>query len=144
MKIFLTILLVLVAAGLVYASYLLEQRRKKYINGINAFKEKSRLFDGEVLDCTRESGSRAVILRFRDEEQRKTIVHRYMFSRRRYAKGERVKLYYREENDTVCVEGDNPFSSKAFMCALGSAACILVAAAAVFAVGYIIRSLFLQ
>lgn len=123
MKIFLIILIAAAAAGLVFLSRRLDLRRRKYINGVKKFAAENPRFDGIVMDCTKEK-PRAVIVRFRDEAQKKTIVHRYMFSRKRYKKDAPVTLFYDETNDTVCVEGDNPFVHKAMLCAVGSALCI--------------------
>ena len=134
LRIFLTIILILLLLGavpiLIRLSGQLEERRKKYINGINNFISGSREFTGTVLGKMkgREKG---VIIQFRDEEQRKTIVHRYLFSHKRYRRGAVVRLYYREDNDSMCVISDNPFAFKAFWCAAGYAACILGAALSV-------------
>lgn len=139
MKILIIIILAAISAGMIYFALCLEQRRKKYINGLKKFAEESRRFEGTVMNCTNEK-PRAVILHFRDEEQKKTIVHRYMFSRKHYAKNAPVTLYYNEQNDSVCVEGDNPFVYKAMLCAVGSALCtvsvpLVLAAAVMVAVG---------
>ena len=131
LKIFLTIILILLLLGiaptLIRISGRLEERRKKYINGINNFISESREFTGTVLGRMK-GGEKGVIIQFRDEEQRRTIVHRYLFSHKRYRRGTVVRLYYREDNDSMCVVSDNPFSFKAFWCAAGYAACIFGAA----------------
>ena len=127
MKIILTFILIsmLIAAApmLIRISGRLEERRKKYINGINNFISESREFTGTVLGRMK-GGEKGVIIQFRDEEQHKTIVHRYLFSHKRYRRGTVVRLYYREDNDSMCVISDNPFAFKAFWCAAGYAACI--------------------
>lgn len=81
---------------------------------------------------------RAVILKFRDEEQKKTIVHRYMFSHKRYKQGTAVTVFYDETSDSVCVEGDNPFVFKATLCAAGSAICISAVIALIVVGGLIL------
>ena len=133
-KIILTFILILLLLGaaplLIRVSGRLEERRKKYINGINNFISGSREFTGTVLGRMK-GGEKGVIIQFRDEEQRKTIVHRYLFSHKRYRRGAVVRLYYREDNDSMCVISDNPFAFKAFWCAAGYAACIFGAALSV-------------
>ena len=134
-KIILTFILILALLGaaplLIRISGRLEERRKKYINGINNFiSSGSREFTGTVLGRMK-GGEKGVIIQFRDEEQRKTIVHRYLFSHKRYRRGAVVRLYYREDNDSMCVISDNPFAFKAFWCAAGYAACIFGAALSV-------------
>lgn len=136
MKILLIIILAAASAGLIYFSHVLEQRRKKYINGVKKFADENRRFEGTVMSVTKEK-PRAVILKFRDEEQKKTIVHRYMFSHKRYKQGTAVTVFYDETSDSVCVEGDNPFVFKAMLCAAGSAICIS-AVIALIAVGGLI------
>ena len=135
MKIILTFILILLflaaAPMLIRISGRLEERRKKYINGINNFiSSGSREFTGTVLGVMK-GGEKGVIIQFRDEDQRKTIVHRYLFSHKRYRRGAKVRLYYREDNDSMCVISDNPFAFKAFWCAAGYALCILGAALSV-------------
>lgn len=133
-KIILTFILILLLLGaaplLIRISGRLEERRKKYINGINNFISGSREFTGTVLGRMK-GGEKGVVIQFRDEEQHKTIVHRYLFSHKRYRRGTIVRLYYREDNDSMCVVRDNPFSFKAFWCAAGYAGCIVGAALSV-------------
>ena len=131
-KILLMIILVLAAAGMVYLSYRLEKRRKKYINGVKKFADESRHFEGTVTSTAKGY----IMLKFRDEEQKKTIHHKYSYARRRYKTDSPVTVFYDEQSDSACVEGDNPFVHKAFWCAMGSVACI-VCAAAMLAVGVI-------
>ena len=115
----------LIAAILIYISYRLEQRRKKYINGIKKFAEESVCFEGTVTSVSKDY----IMLKFRDEAQKKTVHHKYSYSRRRYKPEAQVTVYYDDRNDCACIEGDNPFTHKAMWCALGSALC----AAAAFA-----------
>ena len=131
-KILLMIILALTASGMVYLSYRLEKRRKKYINGVRKFANKSRRFEGTVTSTAKDY----IMLKFRDEEQKKTIHHKYSYARRRYKTNSPVTVFYDEQSDSACIEGDNPFVHKAFWCAMGSVACI-VCAAAMLAVGVI-------
>ena len=124
--IFIAVIL-LAAAGLIYVSYRLEKRRKKYMNGIKKFEKESVRFDGMVTSTAKGY----IMLKFRDEAQKKTVHHKYTYARKRYKPENEVTVYYNEENDCACVEGDNPFVHKAVWCALGSAACFVVATAVI-------------
>lgn len=129
-KILVMIILALAAAGMVYLSYCLEKRRKKYINGVKKFSEENRRFEGTVTSTAKDY----IMLKFRDEEQKKTIHHKYSYAHKHYKTDCPVTIFYDEKSDSACVEGDNPFVHKAFWCAMGSVACI-VCAAAMLAVG---------
>ena len=100
---------------------------------------KASVLDVKDVPVDREGNTvSAVILQFRDEERRSTIVHRYTESRgKHYLRGDEVELYYCDETDTACIKGDNPFDRKAHqlnvfavLCrtaaALGIAAAVLV------------------
>ncbi len=123
MKILILILSLAAATALVYLAYRLEQRRKKYINGVRKFSEANRRFDGTV--TSRGKGS--IMLKFRDDELKKTIHHRYSFSGKRYKKDAPVVIFYDEQNDSALVEGDNPFVRGAVRCAVLSAVCVVSA-----------------
>lgn len=108
-------LIILTAAMLILASKL-SVRRKKYLLGLDDFTQKCKRYKAVVLDVNDvpidKSGNtvRAVILQFRDEERKSTIVHRYtQSSGKRYCRGSEVELYYCDESDTACIKGDNPF-----------------------------------
>ena len=121
--------IILAAAGLIYASYSLEMRRKKYMNGIKKFEEASVRFDGTVTSTAKGY----IMLKFRDEKQKKTVHHKYTYARKRYKPEAEVTVYYDEKNDCACVERDNPFVHKAVWCAFGSAVCGAAAAADIIA-----------
>lgn len=144
MKIFLEIILILLLIAavplLIRTAGKLEELRKKYMNGVNNFISGSREFTGTVLGRMK-GRERAVIIQFRDENQHKTIVHRYLFSHKRYRRGAKVRLYYREDNDSMCVISDNPFAFRAFWCAAGSAACIFGVVVSAAASAYLLITL---
>ena len=129
MEIIVVIICLLAAAGFAYVSFMLEKRRKKYINGVKKFSEDSKRFEGVVTSTAKDY----VMLKFRDEEQKKTIHHKYTFARKRYKADSAVTVFYDEQSDSACVEGDNPFVHKAVKCAAGSAVCAAAALAAVVA-----------
>ncbi len=132
-NIIIIVVTLLIAAGLIYVSYRLEKRRKKYINGIKRFEDASVRFDGTVTSIAKGY----IMLKFRDEAQKKTVHHKYTYANKRYKPEAEVTVYYDEKNDCACVEGDNPFVHKAVWCALGSALCV-AATAAIIIVGIII------
>ncbi len=115
--------MLLIAAGLLYISYRLEKRRKKYMNGIRRFEEASVRFDGTVTSTAKGY----IMLKFRDEAQKKTVHHKYSYARKRYKPETKITVYYDEKNDCACIVGDNPFVHKAVWCALGSAVCMCAA-----------------
>lgn len=111
------------AAFLIFLSKKCTLRRANYINGMEEFMAKCRPYEASVLDVADvpvdngKSVIPSVILSFRDEENRKTIVHRYTGSgRRKYKRGDAVTLYYCEETDSACIKNDNPFKRKADLC----------------------------
>lgn len=124
--------ILLIATGLIYISYRLEKRRKKYMNGIKRFEEASARFEGTVTSTAKGY----IMLKFRDETLKKTVHHKYSYARKRYKPEAKVTVYYDEKNDCACVVGDNPFVHKAVWCALGSAVCA-AAAVSVAALGII-------
>lgn len=108
------------AAGLIYLSHRLYERKKKYDAGLESFMMKCKRYHAVVLDVNDvpvgKSGEtvRAVILQFRDEEKKSTIVHRYTSGTgKRYYRGSEVDVYYCEETDNACIKGDNPFTKNA-------------------------------
>ncbi len=136
----------LIAAGVVCVIFgrHLFLRRKKYIDGMNSFIEKCRRYDGTVLDVSdvpvdgAENVIHAVILQFRDEERKRTIIHRYTCSGGgRYYRGDRVSVYYCEETDSACIKNDNPFYHKAKSC-LFLGITLYAAAAVAFAAGIVV------
>lgn len=117
---------VIAAAVLVFSAALLilgaklSERRGKYLLGLEDFMQKSKHYKASVLDVKdvpvdREGNTvSAVILQFRDEEHKSTVVHRYTEScGKHYLRGDTVELYYCDETDTACIKGDNPFDRKA-------------------------------
>ncbi len=121
----------------------LEKRRQKYINGIHNFMAESVEFKGVVLGNVNGKG-RAAVIQFRDEVQHKTIVHRYEFSRKRYKRGTEVQLFYNEDNDSMCVVSDNPFSQKAFWCAVMCGSCCFLAVVSAVGAIWLIISEFIM
>lgn len=110
----------ILSAALLILGAKLSERRKKYLRGLEDFMRKCRHYKASVLDVKdvpvdREGNTvSAVILQFRDEERKSTIVHRYtQSSGKRYFRGDEVELYYCDETDTACIKGDNPFDRKA-------------------------------
>ncbi|MGN0600323.1 MAG: hypothetical protein ACI4JK_10560 [Oscillospiraceae bacterium] len=113
----------------------LSARRKKYLRGLEDFMQKSKRYKAAVLDVKdvpvdREGNTvSAVILQFRDEERKGTIVHRYTESQgKHYIRGDEVELYYCDETDTACIKGDNPFDRKAHTLGIFSVLCRIFAA----------------
>lgn len=109
-----------ISAALLILGAKLSERRKKYLLGLEDFMRKCKRYTASVLDVKdvpvdREGNTvRAVILQFRDEEHKSTVVHRYTESRRKhYVRGDKVELYYCDETDTACIKDDNPFDRKA-------------------------------
>lgn len=118
----------------------LSARRKKYLWGLEDFMQKSKRYKAAVLDVKdvpvdREGNTvSAVILQFRDEERKGTIVHRYTESQgKHYIRGDEVELYYCDETDTACIKGDNPFDRKAHTLGIFSVLCRIFAAFGIFA-----------
>ncbi|MGN0603781.1 MAG: DUF3592 domain-containing protein [Oscillospiraceae bacterium] len=108
--------LIVFAAAMLILGSKLAARRRKYLLGLDDFMQKCKRYKAVVLDVNDvpidKSGNtvRAVILQFRDEERKSTIVHRYtQSSGKRYCRGSEVELYYCDESDTACIKGDNPF-----------------------------------
>lgn len=142
MKIFLMILFLAAAAACVKGAMYFDKRRREYSEKTKAYSANvkkyfvtGRKFQGTVLKSVKGKKP-AIILQFRDEEQKKTVVQRYEPMSGRYKKGDSVTLYYNEETDTVTVEGDEPFSHDELkngemflVCVIGAAVC---AAAAVY------------
>lgn len=111
---------VVLSAALLILGAKLSERRKKYLRGLEDFMRKCKRYNASVLDVKdvpvdREGNTvSAVILQFRDEDRKSTIVHRYTESRGKdYHRGNEVELYYCDETDTACINGDNPFDRKA-------------------------------
>ncbi|MGN0609057.1 MAG: hypothetical protein ACI4J6_07610 [Oscillospiraceae bacterium] len=123
------------SAALLFLGRLFKRRREKYIDGMNRFIDRCRRFDGVVTACgdipaDREGNTvKAVVVSFRDPEMKRTVVHRYTGSGRRYDKGDRVEIYYCEETDSACIKNDNPFFRKARVCRV---LCVLCRVAAAF------------
>ncbi len=148
MKILIIILIIILVSAvpvLIHTAGKLEELRQKYMNGIYDFIAMSKEYKGTVLGRVKGSG-KAIVIQFRDEKNHRTLVHKYMFSHKRYRRGAEVQLFYREDNDSMCVMFDNPFALKAFRCALKYALCVLGAilciAAAVFLVIGLVMGLF--
>ncbi len=65
------------------------------------------LINAAVLDVK----NKAVILQFRIEEQKRTVITRCTeYASGNYSRGDNVQIYFREENpvDFVLIKGDNP------------------------------------
>lgn len=136
------ILFLAAAAACVKGAVFFDKRRreysektKEYSANVKKYFVTGRKFQGTVLKSVKGK-TPAIIIQFRDEEQKKTVVQRYEPMSGRYKKGDTVTLYYNEETDAVTVEGDEPLSNDelksaefAMMCIVGAAAC---AAAAVY------------
>lgn len=132
---------VIAAAVLVFSAALLilgaklSARRQKYLRGLDDFMRKCRRYKASVLDVkdvpVDRDGSTvsAVILRFRDEDRKSTIIHRYTESSgKHYLRGDEVELYYCDETDAACIKGDNPFDRKARRLGAFSVLCRIAAA----------------
>lgn len=144
MKFFLMILFLAAAAACVKGTVYFDKRRREYSEKTKAYSANvkkyfvtGRKFQGTVLKSVKGKKP-AVILQFRDEEQKKTVVKRYEPMSGRYKKGDTVTLYYNDETDAVTIEGDEPLSNDelknaemAMMCIVAAAVCV---AAAVYAV----------
>lgn len=110
------------AGTLVFLGRACMRRREKYLDGMNRFIDKCRRYDGIVTACgdipaDREGNTvKAVVVSFRDTELKRTVVHRYTGSARKYSKGDRVEIYYCDETDSACIKNDNPFYRKAKKC----------------------------
>lgn len=129
------LLMMTAAGGLLFLAYKLFERKKKYDLGLESFMMKSKRYRAVVLDVNDVPVSkdgetvRAVILQFRDEEKKSTIVHRYTSGTgKRYYRGSEVEVYYCEETDNACIKGDNPFAKKADTLALFAVLCRISAA----------------
>lgn len=108
------------SAALLILGAKLSERRKKYLRGLEDFMQRCRHYKASVLDVKDVPVDRegsvvsAVILQFRDEEHKSTVIHRYTESHgKHYLRGDEVELYYCDETDTACIKGDNPFDRKA-------------------------------
>lgn len=124
----------ILSAALLILGAKLSERRKKYLRGLEDFMQKCRHYKASVLDVKDVPVDRdgntvsAVILQFRDEERKSTIVHRYtQSSGKRYFRGDDVELYYCDETDTACIKDDNPFYRKARRLGAFSALCRITA-----------------
>ncbi len=129
-KIIIIAVFIAAVTALLILSKRLLRRRDNYIGGINSFVDKCSRFEGIVLDVKdvpidRDGNEiRAVILQFRDDANRRTIVHRYTGSSgRRYSRGDKVEVYYCEKSDSACIKNDNPFYRKAKRCSALSVLC---------------------
>lgn len=129
------LLMMTAAAGLFFLARKLSVRKEKYDLGLESFMMKSKRYRAVVLDVNDvpvgKDGEtvRAVILQFRDEEKKSTIVHRYTSGTgKRYYRGSEVEVYYCEETDTACIKGDNPFAKKADTLRFFSVLCRISAA----------------
>lgn len=146
-KIFLFIVFLAAVPALLKGASLFGKRRKEYAENVKKYSENvkkysvtGRKFNGTVLKSVRGKPS-VIILQFRDEEQKKTIVHRYEPLSKRYKKGDDITLYYNEETDAVSVEGDEPLSQNEIRCTEMAALCIVGAAACAAAAVYLLISL---
>ena len=91
---------------------------KKTIAKADVYMLEQNSFKAIVLDVHREKINtargkklkKAVILQFRDESGRKTIVHKYTgITLRRYSRGDKVDLFFNEDNDTALIDKDNGY-----------------------------------
>ncbi len=92
--------------------------REKYLRGLNKFTDECKQFEAVVLEqiLTDKDGKKTneVIIQFRDEENHKTVVHKYTLAHKRgYKRGDKVMFFYNESNDLSCIYNDNPFSRNA-------------------------------
>ncbi len=117
------IIFLVLAAGCIAAGRVLSMRREKYLRGMNSFIDTCRRYEGIVLDVkdvpidAKQNVVHAAILQFRDEEQGKTIVHRYTGTAgQKYSRGDKVTVYYNEKTDSACIKEDNIFAKKALLC----------------------------
>lgn len=147
-KIFLFIVFLAAVPVFLKAASVFVKRRKEYAENVKKYSENVKKysvtgekFHGTVLKSVRGKPS-VIILQFRDEEQKKTIVHRYEPLSKRYKKGDDVTLYYNEATDAVSVEGDEPLSQNEIRCTEMAALCIVGAAASLAAALYEIFTLF--
>lgn len=148
MKIFLILIFLAAVPAFVKGAAVFDKRRREYAENVKNISENvkkysvtGRKFDGTVLKSVRGKPP-AIILQFRDEEQKKTIVKRYEPLSKRYKKGDPVTLYYNEETDAVTVGGDEPLSRDEFRCTELSALCLIGAAASAAAAVYVLVTLF--
>jgi hypothetical protein len=75
---------------------------------------------------------KAVILQFRNEAAKKTIIHKYTgLTCRKYKRGDIVDLFFDEDNNTALIDGDNVYiimSRLMYICsAILFAASVLIA-----------------
>lgn len=130
----------IISAALLILGAKLSERRKKYLRGLDEFMQKCKRYKATVLDVKdvpvdREGNTvSAVILQFRDEERKSTIIHRYTESSgKRYFRGDEVELYYCDETDNACIKGDNPFYRNARQLGLFSVLCRIAASVGIIA-----------
>lgn len=127
--------LMILAGALFFLGRVFKRRREKYMDGMNRFIDKCRRFDGVVMasgdiPADREGNTvKAAVVSFRDPELKRTVVHRYTGSGKKYEKGAHVEIFYCDETDSACIKNDNPFFRKARVCRL---LCILCRIAAAF------------
>jgi|GEM_PF-5707631 hypothetical protein len=129
----LSVFLAVCGASLIYAG-------KKTGLKVNSYRHEELKFKAFVLDAHKEKVSnaklfkmkKAVILQFRNEAAKKTIIHKYTgLTCRKYKRGDIVDLFFDEDNNTALIDGDNVYiimSRLMYICsAILFAASVLIA-----------------
>ncbi|MGN0665218.1 MAG: hypothetical protein ACI4KF_01695 [Huintestinicola sp.] len=100
-----------------------EKLCSRFLAEEESIKSRCRLFEATVLDTHFESikdergksrNTQVMILQFRLEEEKRTVVHRYTYPfQGKYTRGDTVRLYYREgtQSDIALLDTDNPFNN---------------------------------
>ena len=100
-----------------------ERLCRRFLAEEESIKSRCRLFEATVLDTHfegikdesgKERNTRVMILQFRLEEEKRTVVHRYTYPfQEKYERGDKVRLYYAEgtDSDMALLDTDNPFNN---------------------------------
>jgi hypothetical protein len=103
---------------------------KKTALAVNLYRREDLKFKAVVLDVHKEKVNtaklfktkKAVILQFRNEPAKKTIIHKYTgLTCRKYRRGDTVDLFFDEENNTALIDDDNVYvivSKLMYICSL--------------------------
>ncbi len=138
-RLFLFAAALIMGAVCVFFSVKLQRQRTLHIGELDRFLKKCQKYEAEILDVKKLSSDKdikpiyTIILRFRDEEQRKTIIHRYTDSKhKKYSVGGRLSVFYCEETDSACIENDNTLKRRADLCRAFSVLLIILSIIIIF------------